>query len=129
MNVKIFLAIAAAISVLYGIAFVVVPESVGALFAVPPEAHNILTSRYFGATLLALGLAFWFVRETSDQTALRGLLMALAVGSIVGAIISIWGTVAGTVNAMGWSSVLIYVALLAGCAYYLFADRTVAGPR
>jgi hypothetical protein len=127
MNAKTFLAIAAAIALLYGIAFLVIPAFVMALYGIPSDAPTILGFRFFGATLLSLGLVVWFVRETSDRAALRGLLLGLAAGAAVGALVSIRGTVTGIMNAVGWSAVLIYVVLLAGYVYYLFADRAVAG--
>jgi len=127
MSVKVFLAIGAAIAILYGIAFVLVPAFVLATYGMTTEASTVLSARYFGLTLLGLGLIAWLVRETADRTALRGLLSGLAIQSAIGVLVSIWGTVAGTMNAMGWSAVLIYAVLLAGYLYYLFADRTVTG--
>ena len=127
MNVKVFLAIAAAIAVVYGIAFIKVPDFVQATYGMTSTASSILAARYFGLTLLGLGLVTWLVRETSDQKALRGLLSGLAIQSLIGALVSIWGTTSGTMNGMGWSAVLIYAVLLAGYVYYLFADRTVTG--
>jgi uncharacterized protein YjeT (DUF2065 family) len=127
MNVKVFLAIAAAIAVVYGIAFITVPDFVQATYGMTSTASSILAARYFGLTLLGLGLVTWLVRETSDQKALRGLLSGLAIQSLIGALVSIWGTTSGTMNGMGWSAVLIYAVLLAGYVYYLFADRTVTG--
>jgi hypothetical protein len=125
MTVKLFLTIAAAISVLFGIAFVLMPETTGAVYGTPPEAHTILAERYFGATLFPLGLIFWFAKDISDRSILRRVLIAFAIGCILGAIVSIVGTVAGTVNAMGWSTVLIYLVLLGGCAYCLRDDRAL----
>jgi uncharacterized protein YjeT (DUF2065 family) len=127
MNVKVFLAIAAAIAVVYGVAFVAVPDFVQATYGMTSTASSILAARYFGLTLLGLGLVTWLVRETSDPKALRGLLSGLAIQSLIGALVSIWGTTSGTMNGMGWSAVLIYAVLLAGYVYYLFADRTITG--
>jgi hypothetical protein len=127
MSVKVFLAIGAAIAILYGIAFVLAPAFVLATYGMTTEASTVLSARYFGLTLLGLGLIVWLVRETSDRTALRGLLSGLSVQSVIGVLVSIWGTLAGTMNAMGWSAVLIYAVLMAGYLYYRFADSTVTG--
>jgi len=91
-----------------------------------PNAPSILSLRFYGASLLSVGLVVWFVRETSDWTALRGLLLGLSIGNVVGVAVSIWGTVTGIMNAMGWSVVLIYLVLLAGFVYYLSAGRADA---
>jgi hypothetical protein len=127
MKVKLFLVIAAVIAILYGIAFLLIPGFVLASYGVTPNAPTILGFRFFGVALLSLGLVVWFVRDTSDWTALRGLLLGLSIGDVVGVVVSIWGTVTGIMNAMGWSAVLIYLVLLAGSVYYLSAGRADAG--
>lgn len=127
MKVAVFLAIAAAVAIIYGIAFILVPDFVLVTYGITANAALDLMARYFGLTLLGMGLITWLVRETTDGRALRGLLTGLSVQGAIGLIVSIWGTLNGTMNGMGWSAVLIYAILLAGYLYYLFADRTVLG--
>jgi len=127
MNVKVFLAIAAAIAVLYGIAFLLMPAFVLATYGMTTEPSTILSARYFGLTLLGLGLIVWLVRESADGKVLRGLLSGLAIQSAIGVVVSIWGTLGGAMNAMGWSAALIYAVLLAGYLYFLFVGDAVAG--
>jgi len=127
MKVGVFLAIGAAIAIIYGVAFILVPEFVLATYGMTASAALDLMARYFGLTLLGMGLITWLVRETTDGKALRGLLTGLSVQGVIGVLVSIWATVNGTMNGMGWSAVLIYAVLLAGYLYYLFADRTVLG--
>jgi len=127
MKIGVFLAIAAAIAIIYGVAFILVPGFVLTIYGMTADAALNLMARYFGLTLLGLGLITWLVRETADAKALRGLLTGLAVQGAIGLIVSIWGTINGTMNGMGWSAVLIYAILLAGYLYYLFADHTVLG--
>jgi hypothetical protein len=127
MKIGVFLAIAAAIAIIYGVAFIVAPDYVLITYGMTADAALSLMARYFGLTLIGIGLVTWLVRETADGKALRGVLSGLAVQAVLGLLVSIWGTVSGTMNGMGWSAVLIYAILLAGYLYYLFADRTVAG--
>ena len=127
MKVAVFLAIAAAVAIIYGIAFILVPDFVLVTYGITANAALDLMARYFGLTLLGMGLITWLVRETTDGKTLRGLLTGLSVQGAIGLIVSIWGTVSGVMNGMGWSAVLIYAILLAGYLYYLFADRTVLG--
>jgi hypothetical protein len=57
----------------------------------------------------------------------RALLTGHAIGDVAGIIVSIWGTASGIMNGFGWSVVLIYVILFAGCAYFLqLGTRQVA---
>jgi hypothetical protein len=126
MNVKMLLAIASVITVLYGIAFLLIPKTVDAQFGITPDAATILANRFLGAALLALGVIGWIVRVTTDRTALRGLLIGLSAGSAVGVLVAIWGIIRGITNAMGWSTVVIFGLLLAGYVYYLVTDPAVA---
>jgi len=127
MKIGVFLAIAAAIAIIYGVGFILVPGFVLTIYGMTADAALSLMARYFGLTLLGMGLITWLVRETTDGKALRGLLTGLSVQGVIGLLVSIWGTVNGTMNGMGWSGVLIYAILLAGYLYCLFADRTVLG--
>lgn len=119
MDVRLFLAIAAVIAILYGIGFILIPSVLLGLYGVESGASAVLGFRYFGATLLSLGLANWIIRDSSDWTAIRGLLISNAAGNIVGLVVSVAATLAGTMNGMGWSAVLIYLVLLLGDLYYL----------
>jgi len=128
MDVRLFLAIAAVIAVVYGIGFILIPSVVLGLYGVESSASAVLGFRYFGATLLSLGLANWIIRESSDWTAIRGLLIANAAGNVVGLVVSVAATLVETMNGMGWSAVLIYLVLLLGYLYFLSVGaRQTAG--
>jgi hypothetical protein len=120
MNIRVFLIIAAAIAVVYGVAFIVSPAFVLSSYGVEPGAAATLMARYFGLTLLGLGVVTWFLRSGSDLRVTRGLLLGLVLQAVAGLFVSMWGTVSGTMNGMGWSAVVIYAVLLAGYLYYLF---------
>ena len=77
-------------------------------------------ARLFGAALLALGLIFWFVRDNSSES-VRGVLIATGIGDVVGLVVVVMGTMAGTLNAMGWVAALIYLFGSAGCGYFVMA--------
>src|SRR5579863_7050660 len=98
MKVAVFLAIAAAIAIIYGIAFILFPGFVLVTYGITANAALDLMARYFGLTLLGMGLITWLVRETTDGKALRGLLTGLSVQGAIGLIVSIWGTAGGILN-------------------------------
>jgi hypothetical protein len=68
---------------------------------------------------LSVSLIFWFARHVRDGMAMRAILVGAATGFAVGASVSLWGVLSGLTNALGWSSVLVYLALLAGALYFL----------
>jgi hypothetical protein len=119
MNLKLFLGIGAVISVLYGAGFILIPNFLLTLYGIESSPAAILGFRYFGLTLLTLGIAAWVMKESSDWTAIRGLLLGLVVGDALGVIVSAWATLAGVTNAMGWSAFLIYLVFALAYGYFL----------
>ena len=126
MKLAVFLAIAAAVAIIYGIAFILVPDFVLVTYGVTANAALDLMARYFGLTLLGQGVVVWLIKDAVDGKVLR-FLSGFALQSAIGLLVSIWGTLGGILNALGWSAVLIYALLLVGYLYYLFADRAVLG--
>jgi hypothetical protein len=123
VSVRTFLAVAGVIAVLYAIGFLVVPEWVLAIYGISAEATVILGFRFFGEALLALGIVTLLVRKSTDAAVLRALLIGLAIGNSVGVLVALWGTLSGVMNAMGWSGVAIYAALVGGYVYYLLNEQ------
>jgi hypothetical protein len=133
MNAKQYFTIAAALAVIYGIGFLVIPGRLLILYGTPdPDPHIVLTAQYFGVALLSLGLIVWFVRNCADNATIRGVLMASVIGDVVGFVLTLWGISQGTLNASGWSTVVIYGLLAIGALYLLLLASpeklTNAGP-
>jgi hypothetical protein len=124
MNAKMFLSIAAVVATLYGIGFLLVPDTLFQVYGVASSPGALLGFRYFGVGLLSVGLILWFVRGSHEWSTLRGVLLGLIIANVVGVIVSAWGTMTGLMNAMGWTGVAIYLILLLGYAYII-----KAGPR
>jgi len=118
MTIRTFFTILAVLALIHGIGFVLAPEQVAASYGMESSPSSILIGRLFGAALLGLGLIYWFARDNSAE-AVRGLMIATAVGDGVGFVVVVIGTIAGTLNAMGWIAALIYLFGTAGAGYFL----------
>ncbi len=119
MKLSLYLAITGGVAVLFGLAFVLVPELSLRQYGFPTEPHNLMQSRYFGTALLAFGLVPLLGRSLKDDAALRVILLAGVVGNGISAIISAMAATSGLLNQMIWGSVLIYGVFLAGNLSYL----------
>lgn len=122
----IFLKVTAVVATVYGIVGVLLPNFLLTNYGVSSDAAVILMTRFFGATLIAWGLVVWLVSDSTDWVALRGVLVAAVVADSIGLIVSLIGTIAGTMNAMGWSAVLIYAVFGLGALYFLVYGRQTA---
>jgi len=120
-NLKRFFAVIAVISVLNGIGLLLTPNVVLVTYGIAPGPGAVLGFRLLGLTLIEFGLINWFVRNSHDWIALRGLLIGGTVGYILGFVVSLWATLTHAMNKAGWVLVVTYAVLLLGYLYSLWA--------
>jgi hypothetical protein len=124
MNYRTLCLIAAAVTVVFGAGFVVAPAAVLALYGITSvDATVALMTRYFGVCLVAYGAAMWGFREVTSGAVQRQAALPLAVAQVLGLLLSLQAVLAGTVNALGWSSVLIYGFFMVAWARLAMAAR------
>jgi hypothetical protein len=119
MTSRTLLTITAVVAVLYGLAFVLIPDSINALYGVPSAPHTALYTRFFGSALLGFGVVNWFAKDFRSWDAIRGVLMGTAVTTAIGGLIALFAVVTGLSNAMTWTSVLVYALLFVAAVYWL----------
>jgi hypothetical protein len=83
-------------------------------------------SRLFGAALVAWGAILWLAKSFRDEAAVRAVLIATCVAEAISLVFVVQATLAGTLNAMGWVAVLIYLFGASGCAYFLTRSKQLA---
>jgi hypothetical protein len=126
MSINIFMKITGAVAILFGIGFLLAPAFMAATYGVAVNDATIVVTRFLGLTSIGWGLVGWLVSESSDWTALRGAVIGIAVGDILGVIVSAWYTVNGALNAMGWSAALLYGVFFLGSVYYVTTGQAAA---
>ena len=120
MKLKTLLIINAVIALVYGINLLVIPETVMTLHGITFGPAAVLMGRYFGATLLGVGLLFLLARDVTDMEAQSAIVLSMLILMVAGLIVSLQGTLTGVMNAVGWSAVAIYLFLGLGYAYFQF---------
>ena len=129
MSINTFIKIAGAVAILFGIGWLVVPRFMAATYGVVVLGDVILVTRFLGLTSIGWGLVGVLVSQSTDWTALRGVVVGGAVGNILGVIVSAWYTINGVLNAAGWSAVILYGIFFLGFAYYAMSGQTVVARR
>lgn len=125
MTYKNFLSIASIVAFLFALGFILMPGQLMSFYNVELNAGGILIGQFFGATLLGFGLLNWLGRDFSENGAKQAVLTANLASDALGFIFMLIGQLGGVpgINALGWSSVLIYLLLAAGFAYLRFFSR------
>ena len=123
MRLKTLLVINAVVSAVYGLGFVLVPGQVVSLYGVEESAALMYTGQLFGAALIAFAVLTWSARNAVESEARRAIVLALLIGDAVGFIVALIGQLGEVVNALGWSSVGLYLLLTLGFAYFQFVKQ------
>lgn len=109
MNFRTLCTLGFWVTFLFGLGFVLMPGPLLSLYGIAPvDAPLALMTRYFGAGLLAYAAAIRGLRSQTSPVLQRAAAPWLSVVQVAGLLISLESVLAGTINALGWSSVLIY---------------------
>ena len=120
MRLGTLLRLAGLLALAFGIGFLFAPARVLAMYGVAAEPTVVLLARFFGSALVQLGLVFYLIRDVSDPTTRRGVVLGSFLGSLAGFVVSLTAQFWGLVNSFGWSTVAIYGVLLLGYGSFVF---------
>jgi hypothetical protein len=128
MKLKHLFIINAIIALAYALGELFIPQTLASLYLVTdtPTAEVLLSLRYFGWGLLAVGLITAFAANAPPSEAKQAIVKALFIADVVGLIVSLMGIFSGTFTALGWSAVVIYVFFAAGFGYFWFIKPETA---
>lgn len=121
MKLSTLLVINAGVAAIYGIALIVAPDRLAALYGMTPDAPLIYTGQLFGATLIALAVLTAGASRVSDSDARRVIVLALFVGDGLGFVLALLGQLSEVVNTLGWSTVAVCLLFTVGYGYFQFA--------
>ena len=119
MMLKNWMSAKAVICIVFGVGYVLLPETLLRLFGLGAEPSTILMTRLFGAAFIVLGLLLWLARGTAEASTKRAFEVAILVGDAIGFLIALMATLAGNVSSFGWGVVVLYLILALGFGYFL----------
>ena len=120
MKLGLLFTLNAVIAAAFGLGFVVVPAQLLETYGVTLTPGTTVVARLFGAALVGYGILTWQTRAVPASDALRAIVVALFVGDVLGCLLALQGMLTGAINALGWSTVVIYGLLAAGFGYFAF---------
>jgi hypothetical protein len=120
MKLSALMTVNAVIAGLFGIAFVVVPVRLLAIYGITADAQLALIGQLFGAALLGYALLTWTARNAAASDARGAIVLALFVSDAIGFVVGLIAQLRNVVNQVGWSTVVIYLLLALGFGYFQF---------
>ena len=120
MRLNNLLVVAAIIAAVFGAAFVVASGPLLAIYGITLDKAGTLVAQLFGALLIGFAVVNWFARNVTDPEARQAVVFGNLASDAVGFVVILIGQLTGIANAVGWSSVAIYLLLALGFAYVQF---------
>jgi len=122
MTYKNITTVASVVAFIFGLGFIFMPAQLTGFYNVTLNEGGIFIGQLFGAALLGYGVLNWSGRNFSAEQAQQGLANANFAVDAVGFIFALLAQLSGNtgVNALGWSTVLIYLLLALGFGYLRF---------
>ena len=122
MTYRNVLTVSAVLSILFGLAFMLIPGPLVRLYNLELTPPGLLVGQLYGATLFGFGLLNWFAREFADGSVRRAVITADLITAALATIFSLFAQLGGVpgANALGWSTVILYLLVGLGFAYVRF---------
>jgi hypothetical protein len=121
MKLKTWMLVNTVVAGLFGLALILVPGSFSATYGVTADAGMRYMDQIYGASLVSIAALCWFAKDATESEARMAIIRALFVFDGVALVVTLVAQLNGVMNAVGWSSVVIYLLLGLGWAYFLRA--------
>jgi hypothetical protein len=120
MKLNNFLMAATIVAAVFGLAFLVAPSQLVALYGVTLTPATEVIGRIAGSVILGFAIVFWGARDGNGAETFKAVMMAGLIANGLDALILLHATATGLLNRLGWLQVLINGALAVGFWYFGF---------
>ena len=124
MKLGTFMAIAAILALVYGLAFILAPAQVMSLYDITLEPAGQWIARYLGSAFIGIAVLTWLGRNATQGKALRAIVLGNLIVSVTGLVVALLQRIYGSGNALVWSIVAIYLFLTLGFGYFQLVKPT-----
>ena len=114
MKLKTLMAVKSIICLVFGVGFIAGPISLASFYGMTLGSGGIIMARLFGQAFILISIFLWLARIATESDALKAVAISVCVGDIVGFVITLFAVLSGSMNAMGWISVALYLLLALG---------------
>jgi len=123
MKLNSFLMLATIVAAVFGLAFLVGPSQLVALYGVKLTPATEVIGRIAGSVILGFAIVFWAARNENAAETFKAVLVAGCIANALDCLILLHATATGLLNSLGWLQVLINGVLAAGFGYFAFGKR------
>jgi uncharacterized membrane protein len=119
MKFSTLMAIKAVVCLFFGVGMVLLPTTMMSFYGATLDSAGAFMAQLFGQAFFLLGLLLWLMRNTMSAATVRAFSLSLFLGDMVGLVISLIAVFSGVTNALGWTTVALYLLIGLGFGYFL----------
>ena len=110
----------AIIEVIFGIGFVLIPGALASLYGMTLDPAGALMAQLFGVAFIFGSMVLWLaLNEPAGDAAMR----AIIVSNTLGVLVTLFATLSGVWNVLGWLPVALYLVFGLAFANFQFRKR------
>jgi hypothetical protein len=118
--------LATIVAAVFGLAFLVAPSQLVALYGVKLDPASEVIGRIAGSVILGFAIVFWAARDGNAAETFKAVMMAGLIANGLNSLILLHATATGLLNSLGWLQVLISGALAIGFWYFAYGKGKTA---
>jgi hypothetical protein len=107
------------VEAIFGIGFLFIPDLVMGPMGVTLDETSTSLARMFGSLLISIPVLVFFARKSSSTEFKRGVIYCCFIYLLASTVILVITQIAGLMNAMGWSIVILHLVFMLWFGYYL----------
>jgi hypothetical protein len=124
MKLSKLLVVNAIVSGVFGIALVLIPWEVFKFYGIQADPAINYVGQLYGAALLGFAVLSWSARNAGPSESRKAIVLAFFIGDSIGFVVALIARFGGVVNALGWSSVALYLLLALSFGYFQFTKSS-----
>lgn len=108
------------IELIFALGFIVAPATLLGTFGAAPDAFGLSLARLFGSALSALVVLLWYTRSSRSADLHKATVRSMFMYYLISSVLLIMTQLSGLLNVMGWSTVILHLALLVAFGMFAF---------
>ena len=123
MKVSTLFTINAILAIVFGLGFIFAPVWLFSLYGVTADEPLAVTGQLLGSAFVTFAIITWMARNAPASPVRSAIVLGLFIGDAIAFIVSLLGQLKGVTNALGWSTVVIYLLLGLAFGYVQFMGK------
>jgi len=125
MKLRFWMAAKSVVEIVFGIGFLLAPVWLADMFGMTLDESGTLMARLFGTVFTFGAIVLWLAQSAArSEKAVQAIIIGVVISNLIGFIVTLMASLAGTWNALGWLPVALFLVFGLAFPYFLVVKRS-----